>query len=211
MKTIPSIRDPVERFPLSLYNESAMEFDTIYSTFHPRILRYLARAIGPDEAEDVAQEVFVKISRSLGEFRNESQLSTWIYRIATNAAIDRARSAQYRAALRTSPIEGSCESATSDVVVESADVSIEDQVIRGEMSDCVRGLLNQLPESYRTVLILGDMEGLKDREIAEVLGVTIEAAKVRLHRARARLRKSLDAQCSFYRDPRNTLLCDLKG
>ena len=189
----------------------AMEFDTVYSTFHPRILRYLARLIGPGEAEDLAQEVFLKISRSLGEFRSESQLSTWIYRIATNAAIDRARSAQYRAALRTSSVEGSCDSAAADVVIESGEVSIEHQVIRGEMSECVRGLLNQLPEGYRTVLILGDMEGLKDREIAEVLEVTVEAAKIRLHRARARLRKSLDAQCSFYRDPRNTLLCDLKG
>jgi len=188
----------------------AMEFDTIYTTFHPRILRYLARLIGPEEAEDVAQDAFLKISRSLGEFRNESQLSTWIYRIATNAAIDRARSAQYRAALRTAPLEGSCESAATDSIVESPDVSVEHQVIRGEMSECVRGLLNQLPENYRTVLILGDMEGLKDREIAEVLDVSVEAAKIRLHRARASLRKSLETECSFYRDPRNTLLCDLK-
>jgi hypothetical protein len=63
----------------------------------------------------------------------------------------------------------------------------------------------------QTVLILSDMEGLKDREIAEILDVTVEAAKVRLHRARARLRKILDSECTFYYDPRNTLLCDLKG
>jgi hypothetical protein len=63
----------------------------------------------------------------------------------------------------------------------------------------------------QTVLILSDMEGLKDREIAETLDVTVEAAKVRLHRARARLRKILDSECTFYHDPRNTLLCDLKG
>jgi RNA polymerase sigma-70 factor (ECF subfamily) len=191
--------------------ESAMEFDTLYGEFHPRILRYLARLIGPDQAEDVAQEVFVKISRSVGEFRNESQLSTWIYRIATNAALDKVRSAEYRSALRTSSIEGSCESTPAYVVIESAEVSSERQAIRGEMTECVRALLNQLPESYRTVLILSDMEGMKDREIAEVLDVTVEAAKVRLHRARARLRKSLDSECTFYRDPRNTLLCDLKG
>jgi RNA polymerase sigma-70 factor, ECF subfamily len=188
-----------------------MEFDTLYGTFHPRILRYLARLIGPDQAEDVAQEVFVKISRSLGEFRNEAQLSTWIYRIATNAALDKVRSAEYRAALRTLPIEGSCESAPADIFIESAEVSSEQQAIRGEMTDCVRGLLNQLPESYRTVLILSDMEGMKDREIAEILDVTAEAAKIRLHRARARLRKIMDSECTFYHDPRNTLLCDLKG
>jgi RNA polymerase sigma-70 factor (ECF subfamily) len=191
--------------------EGAMEFDALYGTFRPRILRYLARLIGPDQAEDVAQEVFVKISRSLDEFRNEAQLSTWIYRIATNAALDKVRSAEYRSALRILPIEGSCESAAADIVIESAEASGEQQAIRGEMTDCVRGLLKQLPESYRTVLILGDMEGMKDREIAEVLDVTVEAAKVRLHRARARLRKILESECTLYHDQRNTLLCDLKG
>lgn len=69
----------------------------------------------------------------------------------------------------------------------------------------------QLPDCYRTVLILSDMAELKAREIAVVLDVTVEAAKIRLHRARAQLRQSLDSQCSFYRDPQNTLLCDLKG
>ena len=191
--------------------EGAMEFDALYGMFHPRILRYLTRLIGPDHAEDVAQEVFVKVSRSLAEFRNEAQLSTWIYRIATNAALDKVRSAEYRSALRTFPIEVSCESAPADMVLESDAVSGEQQAIRGEMTDCVRRLLNQLPESYQTVLILSDMEGLKDREIADVLEVTVEAAKVRLHRARARLRKALDTECTFYHDPRNTLLCDLKG
>jgi RNA polymerase sigma-70 factor, ECF subfamily len=183
-----------------------MEFDELYSTFHPRILRYLARLVGPGEAEDLAQDVFVRISRSLAEFRNESQLSTWIYRIATNAAIDRMRSADYRATQQASSIDGPCES-----VIASPLVSIEQQVVRKEMSGCVQSLLNQLPESYRTVLILSDMEEMKDREIAEVLDITVEAAKIRLHRARTRLKQSLDTQCSFYRDAQNTLLCDLKG
>jgi RNA polymerase sigma-70 factor, ECF subfamily len=187
-----------------------MEFSDLYSTFHPRILRYLVRLIGPDEAEDLAQEVFIRIGRSLDEFREESQLSTWIYRIATNAAIDRMRSAEYRAARQSTPLEGSCEPGAAEIVIESPDVSIEHQAIRKEMSGCVQGLLNQLPECYRTVLILSDMEDLKDREIAEVLEITVEAAKIRLHRARAKLKQSLDSQCSFYRDPRNTLLCDLK-
>jgi len=187
-----------------------MEFDAVYSTFHPRIIRYLTRLIGPDEAEDLVQEVFVKISASLDDFRSESRLSTWIYRIATNAAIDRLRSAEYRSAMRTCPIEGSCETGTAGIVVKSPEISIEQQAIRQEMSGCVQALLHQLPDSYRTVLILSDVEGLTDREVAEVLDVTVEAAKIRLHRARGKLRQSLDSQCSFYRDARNTLLCDLK-
>jgi len=188
-----------------------MDFAAVYCTFHPRILRYLVRMIGPDEAEDLAQEVFVKINQSLDDFRNESQLSTWIYRIATNAALDRMRSAEYRTARRTSPIAGSCEPGIAVPVIPSFEISVEHQAIRTEMSGCVQGLVNQLPASYRTVLILSDVEGLKDREIADVLNLSLEAAKIRLHRARARLKKSLEAQCSFYHDPQNTLLCDIKG
>ena len=65
-----------------------VDFNTVYSAFYPRILRYLARLVGPDEAEDISQEVFIKISRSLGNYRGEG-ISSWVYRIATNAAMDR--------------------------------------------------------------------------------------------------------------------------
>ena len=72
------------------------DFEALYATFFPRIVRYLTRLVGPDGAEDLAQEVFIKISRSLGEFRGESSLSTWVYRIATNAALDQLRSSEHR-------------------------------------------------------------------------------------------------------------------
>ncbi len=88
------LRVPVTILPIA---GEPVDFDALYRTFHPRILRYLARLIGIDEAEDAAQEVFAKISRAVPETRNESQLSTWIYRIATNTALDRVRSAGYRA------------------------------------------------------------------------------------------------------------------
>ncbi|MHC4104654.1 MAG: sigma-70 family RNA polymerase sigma factor, partial [Planctomycetota bacterium] len=69
-----------------------INFKKIYEEFHPKILRYLSRLAGRDVAEDIAQEVFEKVSRNLGSFRGESKISTWIYRIATNKTIDRFRS-----------------------------------------------------------------------------------------------------------------------
>ena len=68
------------------------EFQKIYDDHYPRIVRYLRRLVGDSEAEDVAQEVFVKVHQSLDGFRGESKLSTWIYRIATNTAMDRLKS-----------------------------------------------------------------------------------------------------------------------
>lgn len=178
-----------------------LSFDALYAAYYPRIRRYLARLIGLDEAEDVAQEVFLKAGRSLGEFRGDSAPLTWIYRIATNAALDRVRSPGYRASAASTPIDESC-------AVRPA--TAEDQAIRGEMSECVQDLVAQLPENYRTVLLLSELEGMKNGEIAEVLGVSLDTVKIRLHRARARLKQSLEAECRFYRDPHNTLLCDIK-
>ncbi len=78
------------------------------------------------------------------------------------------------------------------------------------MSGCVQRLAKGLPEEYRVVLALSEMDDLKDREIAEILGVTLETVKIRLHRARARLRTVLETECHFYHDSENTLLCDIK-
>ena len=186
-------------------------FDAIYRDYYARIKRYLVRLVGMDEAEDLSQEVFLKISRSLDSFRGESSIATWVYRIATNAAMDKVRSPAYRVRLSSAPIEESSEA--DDIVaaaVEDRGTSAEDDAIRSEMSGCVQDLMTQLPENYRTVLVLSETEGLKNSEIAEVLGVSLETVKIRLHRARGRLKEILEANCNFYHDPCNTLLCDIK-
>jgi len=77
-------------------NEIGLEFVTIYTEYHPKIQRYLTRLVGDYEAEDLTQEVFIRISQALPTFRGESKLSTWIYRIATNAALDRLRAPAYK-------------------------------------------------------------------------------------------------------------------
>ncbi len=78
------------------------------------------------------------------------------------------------------------------------------------MSGCVQRFFHNLPAQYQVVLALSEIDDLKDREIADVLGVSLETVKIRLHRARAALRKKLEGRCSFYRSSENTLLCDIK-
>lgn len=182
-----------------------MTFDEIYENYRPRIVRYLARLVGETEAEDLAQEVFVRVNRSMDEFRGDSQVLTWIYRIATNAALDRLRKPSLRIIETVEDVE------KIPLFEGTAPRTVEQQAIREEMGACVRGVVDRLPETYRTAILLGDMEGFKDAEIADILGVSPGAAKITLHRARAALRRELSERCVFYHNDENELSCDQKN
>jgi len=187
-----------------------MEFEEIYEEFHPKILNYLARLMGPNEAEDTAQVVFAKVSRGLDSFKGQSKLSTWIYRIATNTAIDKLRSPAHRHASGQIPLEDSTAVENTTSKITRSQTPIDQKIIRKEMSDCVRDYVDRLPPDYRTVLVLSELEGFKNREIADILQITLENVKVRLHRARARLKIELDDGCDFYHTEEGTLACDRK-
>ena len=187
-----------------------MEFEEIYEEFHPKILNYLARLMGPNEAEDTAQIVFAKVSRGLDSFKGQSKLSTWIYRIATNTAIDKLRSPAHRHASGQIPLEDSAAVENNTSTITRSQTPIDQNVIRKEMSACVREYVDRLPPDHRTVLVLSELEGFKNQEIADILMITLENVKVRLHRARARLMEELDDGCDFYHTEEGTLACDRK-
>lgn len=193
-----------------------LDFTAIHRTFRPRVLRYLERLLGPYEAEDLTQEVFAKVSQGLKGFRREASLSTWIYRIATNAALDRLRGRsspgtllQLRstgAATRRGPAVQ--ELPDRDVWKGTEAPSVELVSMREEMRDCIRHYVDRLPDRYRAVLLLSEVEELSDREIAEVLGLSLGAVKIRLHRARARLKHDLEAHCRLGPDERGEVACE---
>ena len=192
-------------------NETVPDFQQIYTTFQPKILGYLSRLAGQEEAEDLCQETFLKVEQGLSGFRGEAQLSTWIYRIASHVFHDRLRSRSFK--------QRQCEQASElddDLLEDRASLSqelkpqIDQQVIRAEMNSCIRGYIDQLPEVYREVLLLSEAEGFKNREIAEILQISLDNVKVRLHRARGRLKESLQNHCDFYLDERSEIACDRK-
>ena len=190
-----------------------LDFDHIHDSFRTKILRYLTHMVGQRDAEDLTQEVFLKVNQALNTFRGDSQLSTWIYRIATNAALDRLRSPSFRQAGQKSlPEEPDSEAEFKDQNAWTGEdvASAETSAIRQEMNDCIQGIVDKLPENYRTVTILSELEGFKNDEIAEILGISIESVKIRLHRARSRLKEELEKACQFYRDERNEFACDRK-
>lgn len=189
---------------------SDQEFNEIFDEYHPRILRYLARIAGPDDAEDLSQEVFDKISRGLSSFQEKSSLSTWIYRIATNAAIDKSRSAAYKYARGHDSFEDEKSHESSCATPVKAAPVTDQLVIRKEMSECVNEFIDKLPPDYRTVIVLGELEGFANKEIAQILDISLDNVKIRLHRARARLKKALQEGCDFYYTEGNTLACDRK-
>jgi RNA polymerase sigma-70 factor (ECF subfamily) len=190
--------------------ENKQDFQDIYSNFNEKLRLYLARLVGEAESEDVTQEVFLKVNASLAEFRGDSSLSTWIYRIATNTAIDHNRKSSARLKEQTADGHLPDDSMPEESMTVDPTPPQDRQLIRKEMNDCIKGVVDGLPESYRTVLILSDLEELANNEIAEVLDISLETVKIRLHRARTRLKKELEHHCSFYKDERNELACDRK-
>jgi RNA polymerase sigma-70 factor (ECF subfamily) len=184
---------------------ATVDFKSLHDQFRPRVLRYVARLVGEADAEDVAQAVMLKVSQGLAGFRGDSSLSTWLYRIATNAALDK---------LRAKPIptlsDVELELNDADVPPSAHTASVETTAIREEMSACISEFVTRLPENYKAVMILSDLEGFKNEEIASILELSLDTVKIRLHRAREKLRKELEAGCNFYRDECDELACDRK-
>jgi RNA polymerase sigma-70 factor, ECF subfamily len=185
-----------------------LDFKEIHDTYAPKIKRYLAKLAGDDEAEDLAQETFSKVSRSLNNFRGQSSLSTWIYKIATNIAIDRIR--------KNKPTKNDLAFDALDEVEDKniwtgESHSVDDHVIRKEMNDCIRNVVFRLPETYRAVIVLSEFEGFKNEDIAKILGLRLESVKIRLHRARLKLKEELSKQCILYRDDHNEFACEQKN
>jgi len=194
-------------------NTSKSELNEIYSAFHPKILRYMARMVSDDEAEDLTQEVFAKISRTLNTFRGEASLSTWVYRIATNTARDRLRSPSFqRVQIHFSQRGSECELEIEDRNMWTGEKTPlpEHQIFRKEMNECICDFIERLPENYRTVLILSEFDGLKNTEISEILGISLGTVKIRLHRAREKLREEFIAKCDSYWVEDNEFLPELR-
>ena len=189
---------------------SERKFDDIYSEFYPKITHYLTRLVGEHEAEDVAQTVFEKVNTNLSTFKGESKISTWVFKIATNAALDRLKSPSYKRTPSGPLAPVPLQTVESIAITSDKPASPDQKVIRDEMSDCIREFVDRLSSDYRTIIILNELEGFTNNEIAEILQISLDTAKIRLHRARAQLKKSLETGCDFYLDESSELACDRK-
>ena len=158
--------------------------EALYHRYKRRVYGLALRIVGPVDAEEVAQEAFIRIFRGLPKFRGDAALSTWIYRLAVNAALSH-RTRRAGARLPTDENQGDQALETQP----AEEPAPGDAVLRGRLE---RALV-QLPTGYRTVIVLHDVEGLEHEEIATILRCHVGTSKSQLHKARARLREILAA------------------
>ena len=180
-------------------NES-LSFEDVAHELSSPLRRYLERLTGNHAtAEDVLQETLVKIARGLPGFEGRSSVKTWAFSIATRVATDHFRRPEFKAKI---------VDVDETVNLTVLDSEIEGQLVAEEMTDCVRGVIDGLAGDYRTALVLHDLEGLTAAQVAEVSGCSLANAKIRIHRARRRLKQALENECTFYRDDDNVFRCD---
>ena len=183
-------------------------FEAVYRDFRPKVLRYMTGVVDSGEAPDLTQVAMMKVAGHLHEFRGESSLSTWIFRIAANVALDRLRQREPDRVALTLGTEEDDEEADMSVPAEMQSPSTESTAAREEMSACVREFVDRLPVAYRNVLVLSEIEGFSNAEIAEITGLSLETVKIRLHRGRVKLRAELESGCAIGRDEGNEVACE---
>jgi RNA polymerase sigma-70 factor (ECF subfamily) len=165
-------------------------FETLVRTTSPRLLAVARRIVGSDEdARDVLQEAYASAFKSIGRFEGNAKLSTWLHRIVVNMALMRLRTRKRKPEESIEPLlpafkdDGHMMQAAGQWD-DGADVALE----RAEVQSYVRAQIDKLPDTYRTVLLLRDIEEMSTNDVATLLDTTENAVKIRLHRARQALR-----------------------
>jgi RNA polymerase sigma-70 factor, ECF subfamily len=157
---------------------------TLYDRFSPRVYAVVRRIAGDDDlAQDYAQEAWIRAIRALPTFRGDARFSTWLHRIAVNAALQALRKAETRRK-REAPIAEGAAPPDVTVAPHEGDAFLQQRL---------ESALDRLPEGMRRVLILHDVEGYTHEEIGDVLGVTAGTSKSQLSKARAKMREMLSA------------------
>jgi RNA polymerase sigma-70 factor (ECF subfamily) len=170
---------------------------------YDRIHRYVCGMVrDAKEGEDLTQETFLRAYRERASLRDPGAMLSWLYRIATHVCLDRLRQ-------RRSGVARMSQAEPDDLEPPDASTPTMDEALaRAEMSACVQRFLVDLSDTYRTVILLHDCHGLSGPEIAAALDLPVSTVKIRLHRARRRLRSVLETGCQFSRDERGVLVCE---
>jgi RNA polymerase sigma-70 factor (ECF subfamily) len=186
-------------------NESTeqMNFDKIARELAQSIFHFFERYVrNRQTAEDLLQETLMRMNKGLPSFAGYSSIKTWAFSIARRVAADYLRHPDRQ--INLIQLDEAEELAGSDDEIHA-------RLSAGEMSDCIRSVIDRLPEAYRSALILHDIEGLSAEQTAEISECSVATAKIRIHRARLQLKKALENKCDFYRGEDGVFRCDRKA
>lgn len=166
--------------------------EQVFRDYAPRIYNIARRMLGNDaDAEDVTQEVLLQVIRKLDTFRGDSQLATWLHRVTVNAALAHRQKRANRQKHEIGEVIEELENSQPNAPVNQWSVSPEEPVLAAEQQELIEKAIETLPEPFRDVFVLADVEGLPNSTIADMLGLSVPAVKSRLHRARLRMRDQL--------------------
>lgn len=177
--------------------DRALTFEEITAKYEKKIFNLILRYISDrEEAEDLTQETFVNAFKSFPTFRGECKIHTWLCQIALNQCKNRFRQRDRRRSVEGPSLDsniGSGDDSLRPMEIADWDASPQDVLIRNETHRYVLKAIGQLPDEYRKVIILCDLQQMHYQEIALATGLSLEAVKTRIHRGRLMLRRKLDA------------------
>jgi RNA polymerase sigma-70 factor, ECF subfamily len=193
-----SVNDEIaeQRFVMRLQARDEHAFNELVQTYSPRIFRLVFRMLGRRaEAEDMTQEVFVQVFKAIGQFRGDSKLQTWIYRVAINSCKNRNKylARRHDDAQDAFDVVAEHQPLHQAKGVTTGELSRPDQMVEGkEVELIVRAAIAELEPEFRVALVLRDIENLSYEEITEIVGVAEGTVKSRIHRARAMLKEIVE-------------------
>jgi RNA polymerase sigma-70 factor, ECF subfamily len=169
-------------------------FDALMERYEGKVYRLATGLMkNRDDALDAVQDAFLSVFRKIGSFRGESAFSTWLYRIALNAVLMRLRSRGRHQATELTDGGVAFDASTGQALSSVPDWSerADEAVLRKELGKVIQDAVAAMPEEYRVIFTLRDVENLPNQQVAEILGLSLAATKTRLHRARLHLRERL--------------------
>lgn len=166
--------------------------EQVFREYAPRIYNIARRMLGNDaDAEDVTQEVLLQVIRKLDTFRGDSQIGTWLHRVTVNAALAHRQKRANRQKHEVGEAIDEISQPAAGAPGAHWGAPPDEPVLAAEQQELIDKAIASLPEPFRDVFVLADVEGWHNADIADALGLSVPAVKSRLHRARLRMRDQL--------------------
>lgn len=177
-----------------------MEINNIHATFHQSLRQFIISKINdPDDAEDILQEVFIKLASNLGSLKDREKLRSWIFTITRNAIHD------YYRKQKKQP------QAFTESLAETLPEETDNDHTKG-LDKCLKSFISKLPDEYRNIIIDSEIRGIKQKELAEKYNLAYSSVRSRVQRGRSRLKEMLLNCCLIELDKRgNVLAAQLKN